>query len=67
MAKTIPTSLILMMAVPTAFNALAAKLTPSEKSWQHSFEIYALALNIRGDSAIGNLSTEVDVDPGFIT
>lgn len=34
--------------------------------WQHSIEIYALALNIRGDSKINNLSTDVDVDPSFI-
>ncbi|MGF1688167.1 hypothetical protein L4C36_15980 [Photobacterium japonica] len=34
--------------------------------WQHSLEIYALALNIRGDSTIGNISTDIDIDPAFI-
>ena len=34
--------------------------------WEHSLELYAQALNIRGDSTIGDLSTSVDVDPRFI-
>jgi len=38
----------------------------STKQWQHNVEIYALALNIRGDTSIANLSTDVDVDPSFI-
>ncbi|GHA32983.1 hypothetical protein ACFFLZ_05455 [Photobacterium aphoticum] len=41
----------------------AAK-TPA--GWSHSLEIYAFALNIRGDSRIGNISTDLNVDPSFI-
>jgi hypothetical protein len=47
-------------------NTLAETETSSIKGWQHSIEIYALALNIRGDTSIGNISTDVDVDPSFI-
>jgi hypothetical protein len=37
-----------------------------QSGWAHSIELYAQALNIRGDSTIGNLSTDVDIDPQFI-
>lgn len=40
--------------------------TQEQTGWQHSVELYALALNIRGDTTIGDISTDVDVDPGFI-
>ncbi|MEZ8825388.1 hypothetical protein AB6E04_13560 [Vibrio amylolyticus] len=44
----------------------AEEVNTHQPSWKHSVEIYALALNIRGDSTIGSLSTSVDVDPKFI-
>ena len=54
-----------LMASSTV-SAQEASTPMDTKKWQHSFEIYALALNIRGDSTIGNLSADVDVDPSFI-
>ncbi|MGR5061294.1 hypothetical protein [Photobacterium sp. DNB22_13_2] len=52
---------------PAVFPIMAnASSTPRESSWQHSFELYAMGLNIRGDSTIKNFSTDVDIDPGFI-
>lgn len=50
----------------TANNTLAEDIKPVKQGWNHSVEIYALALNIRGDSTIGNISADVDVDPSFI-
>jgi hypothetical protein len=50
----------------TGSNVFAQNFEPMEEGWKHSIEIYALALNIRGDSTIGNISTDVDVDPSFI-
>ncbi|UGA57342.1 hypothetical protein [Vibrio sp. VB16] len=47
-------------------SALADEMGVDSSGWQHSIEIYAQALNIRGDSTIGNVSTDVDVDPAFI-
>ncbi|MEZ8773891.1 hypothetical protein [Vibrio sp. 10N.247.310.17] len=54
------------LAASSTVNAQEASTQTDTKKWQHSFEIYALALNIRGDSTIGDLSTDVDVDPAFI-
>ncbi len=51
-----------------ACSADASDISEAEaySQWRHSMEIYALALNIRGDSRIGDLSTDVDIDPAFI-
>ncbi|MEZ8743179.1 DUF481 domain-containing protein [Vibrio sp. 10N.261.49.A5] len=54
------------LAASSTVNAQEASTQADTKKWQHSFEIYALALNIRGDSTIGDLSADVDVDPAFI-
>ncbi|MFM2609704.1 hypothetical protein AAFX30_19205 [Vibrio chagasii] len=54
------------LAASSTVNAQEANEQADTKKWQHSFEIYALALNIRGDSTIGDLSADVDVDPAFI-
>ena len=54
------------LAASSTVNAEEASAQADTKKWQHSFEIYALALNIRGDSTIGGLSADVDVDPAFI-
>ncbi|MEZ9297649.1 hypothetical protein AB4168_04005 [Vibrio splendidus] len=54
------------LVVSSTVNAQQATQPASTMQWQHSFEIYALALNIHGDSTIGNLSTDVDIDPSFI-
>ncbi len=48
------------------YKCARSKRTSGYKSGSASFEIYALALNIRGDSTIGDLSADVDVDPSFI-
>ncbi|MGF1900845.1 hypothetical protein [Aliivibrio sifiae] len=58
------TSLLALSFVGTS--AIAEEMNTEKSGWEHSVEIYALALNIRGDSTIGNLSTDVDVDPKFI-
>lgn len=58
------TSLLALSFVGTP--AIAEEMNTEKSGWEHSVEIYALALNIRGDSTIGNLSTDVDVDPKFI-
>jgi opacity protein-like surface antigen len=55
-----------MLVVSSTVTAQEASSETSTKKWQHSIEIYALALNIRGDTSIANLSTDVDVDPSFI-
>ena len=55
----------ILMASSTV-NAQEASSSAETRGWQHSFEIYALALNIRGDSTIGDLSADIDVDPSFI-
>ena len=56
-----------VLAASSTVNAQEASSQSDTKKWQHSIEIYALALNIRGDSTIGGLPpTEVDVDPAFI-
>ncbi|CAK3774035.1 hypothetical protein [Vibrio crassostreae] len=55
-----------MLVASSTVNAQEASSETSTKKWQHSIEIYAQALNIRGDTTIGNLSSEVDVDPAFI-
>ncbi|MEZ9904229.1 hypothetical protein AB4343_05215 [Vibrio breoganii] len=59
---------LLAMPFALAFSSYAFASDPdsSGSNWQHSIEIYALALNIRGDSKINNLSADVDVDPKFI-
>lgn len=51
-----------------ACSADASDISEAEvhSQWRHSMEIYALALNIRGDSRIGDISTDVDIDPAFI-
>ncbi|GAM68431.1 hypothetical protein JCM19236_411 [Vibrio sp. JCM 19236] len=56
----------LPLAVLSSPTALAAQSTEQESAWKHSIEIYALALNIRGDAEIAGLSSGVDVDPEFI-
>ncbi len=58
------TSLLALSFVGTS--AIAKEMNTEKSGWEHSVEIYALALNIRGDSTIGNLSADVDVDPKFI-
>ncbi|MEZ8720073.1 hypothetical protein AB6D66_03265 [Vibrio pomeroyi] len=55
-----------MLVVSSTVIAQEASSETSMKKWQHSIEIYAQALNIRGDTTIGNISTDVDVDPAFI-
>lgn len=55
-----------ILAASSTVNAQKSNEQVNTKQWQHGFEIYALALNIRGDSTIGNLSTDVDIDPAFI-
>ncbi|MFS1861923.1 hypothetical protein BCU54_012425 [Vibrio lentus] len=55
-----------MLVVSSTVNAQEASSETSTKKWQHSIEIYAQALNIRGNSTIGRISTDVDVDPEFI-
>ncbi|MEF1279569.1 hypothetical protein QTO05_10505 [Vibrio fortis] len=55
-----------MLVVSSTVTAQEASSETSTKKWQHSIEIYVLALNIRGDTSIANLSTDVDVDPSFI-
>lgn len=55
-----------MLVVSSTVTAQEASSETSTKKWQHSIEIYALALNIRGDTSIVNLSTDVNVDPSFI-
>nr|WP_244312293.1 hypothetical protein [Vibrio inusitatus] len=56
----------LPFALTFASDAFANDSDTPNSNWQHSIEIYALALNIRGDSKINNLSADVDVDPQFI-
>lgn len=56
----------LPLAVLASPTSLAAQSTEQASVWKHSIEIYALALNIRGDSRIGGVSADVDVDPEFI-
>ncbi|GAB7219696.1 hypothetical protein [Vibrio comitans] len=56
----------LPLAVLASPTAIAAQSTEQESAWKHSIEIYALALNIRGDSKIGGVSADVDIDPEFI-
>ncbi|OCH15622.1 hypothetical protein [Aliivibrio sp. 1S128] len=58
------TSLLALSFVGTS--AFSEEMNTEKSGWEHSVEIYALALNIRGDSTIGNLSADVDVDPKFI-
>ena len=58
------TSLLALSFVGTS--TIAEEMNTEKSGWEHSVEIYALALNIRGDSTIGNLSADVDVDPKFI-
>ncbi|MFA0072816.1 hypothetical protein AB4396_03815 [Vibrio cyclitrophicus] len=55
-----------VLAASSTINAQETSSHSDTKKWQHSIEIYALALNIRGDSTIGKISTGVDVDPAFI-
>ncbi|KDN30490.1 hypothetical protein VFDL14_07110 [Vibrio fortis] len=55
-----------MLVVSSTVTAQETSSETSTKKWQHSIEIYALALNIRGDTSIANLSTDVNVDPSFI-
>ena len=55
-----------VLAASSTINAQETSSHSDTKKWQHSIETYALALNIRGDSTIGKISTGVDVDPAFI-
>ena len=54
------------LAASSTVNAQETSAQADTKKWQHSIEIYAQALNIRGDTTIGGLSSDVDVDPAFI-
>ncbi|UPR53101.1 hypothetical protein ITG09_05615 [Vibrio cyclitrophicus] len=55
-----------VLAASSTVNAQEVSSQSDAKKWQHSIEIYALALNIRGDTTIGDISSDVDVDPAFI-
>ncbi|CAH0529806.1 hypothetical protein [Vibrio hippocampi] len=54
------------LAATSVVNAQQPSEPTGNKQWQHSVEIYLQALNIRGDTTIGDLSSDVDVDPAFI-
>lgn len=56
-----------VLVANSTVNAQEASSPKDTPQWQHSIEIYAQALNIRGTSTIGGFSpTDVDVDPEFI-
>jgi hypothetical protein len=55
-----------VLVASSTVNAQEASSPKDTPQWQHSIEIYAQALNIRGDTTIGGLSSDVDVDPAFI-
>ncbi|MDR9829701.1 hypothetical protein RCJ22_29370 [Vibrio sp. FNV 38] len=54
------TSLLLISQSAVADNSI------TQKHWVHSVEIYALGLNITGDTQVASANLNVDVDPGFI-
>ena len=58
----------LLLPYSCAFSAQAAELdSVTSNSWRNSIEIYAQALNIRGDSKVKDLDPKsVDIDPEFI-
>ncbi len=57
----------LLLPYSCTFSAQAAELDSVASSpWRNSIEIYAQALNIRGDSKVKNLDANVDIDPEFI-
>lgn len=66
MAKMTLPFIAITSLLAVAPNAVAEEMQPSQSSWQHSVEIYMQALNINGDSTMGNFSTDLDVDPKFI-
>ncbi|WP_227006596.1 hypothetical protein [Shewanella donghaensis] len=61
-------SLSLMLLGGSVLSPFIAHAEESESvaNWQHSAEIYGIALNIRGDSSVNDQNLEVDVDPKFI-
>ncbi|EKO3820546.1 hypothetical protein NTH40_002087 [Vibrio harveyi] len=63
--KILPVLSLLSSYLITPF-AMADDTYSSPSHWQHSVEIYMQALNINGDSTMGNFSTDLDVDPKFI-
>ncbi|RKF19987.1 hypothetical protein DBZ36_05920 [Alginatibacterium sediminis] len=58
-------TLVLVSGLTGAPSLVSASTLPMS-NWEHSFELYALALNIEGDSALGPLSPTIDVDTRFI-
>ena len=58
--------MIFAISLSFIFDVLATDVGNEDQGWEHSLEIYALALNIRGDSQINDISADVDVDPSFI-
>lgn len=66
MAKASLLSLTLLSSLIAAPYVTAKDMQSSVSNWQHSVEIYMLALNINGDATMGNFSSSLDVDPKFI-
>lgn len=57
--------LVLPVTVSSIYPTVASDLN-DQVGWHHHLEIYALALNIHGDSKIKDKSLDIDVDPNFI-
>jgi len=57
--------LVLPVFLSTVHPVFAIGLN-GQSGWQHHVEIYALALNIRGDSEVRDKSLDIDVDPKFL-
>ncbi|KIF45741.1 hypothetical protein M445_20615 [Vibrio owensii 47666-1] len=66
MAKMTFPSIALISSLAVVPNAIAEDTQSPPSNWQHSVEIYMLALNINGDTTMGNFSSSLDVDPKFI-
>ncbi|BBM65071.1 hypothetical protein VA249_17170 [Vibrio alfacsensis] len=66
MTKIALPSIALISSLTAIPCALSAETTSPQSPWQHSVEIYMLALNINGDATMGNFSSSLDVDPKFI-
>ncbi|GLS91229.1 hypothetical protein GCM10007916_22980 [Psychromonas marina] len=60
-----PLMIVLTISILSSSHVMASE-GEIDKHWNHSIELYGQALNIRGDSTVGDLSTSVDVDPRFI-
>jgi hypothetical protein len=58
--------IIALGCLPLAFSVQAEDAPVPASPWEHSFEIYAQAVNIGGNAKVGNLSANVDVDPEFV-